>query len=387
MTSWMRRTAAVALTAALCGGSLIAADVEKQATPAFGVLASAAPDAVKAQALDWMKSVGKTDAVSQKAFDGVWSSDRPVLDKLADTFALGNDEAAKLLADARNPDAAAPLDAPAIVGADSKESPFFKANFALVYARALADRRVHEQVLDTLKGVKAEQTVDPASYFFTKAVSEHALILKDQALDSIDHLLADVTDAPERYRTVGALMVFDMMNWKDGGQDLTSRLDPLTRKMKAIKDRLDLERGGDKTQKMEKDVVFRLDEVIKELENQQKNGGSGSGSNGGNCPPGGDKDQQQDNQNITSTSPAKDDYLNHGQAKGTIDPKKMKDNADHWGDKNPKERAEAMRDMTKDLPPDLRDQVERFFKELSLKLDDGDDPSGRGNLAPTTGRA
>ncbi len=372
MTSWMRRTAAVALTAALCGGSLLAADVEKQATPAFGVLSSAAPDAVKAQALDWLKSVGKTDAASQKAFDAVWSADRPTLDKLADTFALGNADAAKLLADARNPDAAAPQEAPALVS-DEKQSPFFRANFALVYAKALSVRRVHEQVLDTLKGVKAEQTVDPGAYFFTRAVAEHALIMKDQAMESIDHLLADVSDAPRRYRTVGALMVFDMMNWKDSGQDIASRLDPLTRKMKAVKDRLDLSRGGEKTQKMEKDIVFRLDEVIKELENQQKNGGGGSASNAGNCPPGGDKGQPQDNQNITSVKPADDSYIMTGKGKGVIDAKKMSDNAAQWGNMKAKERAEAMRDMTKDLPPDLRDQVERFFKELSQKLDDGDD--------------
>jgi len=372
MTSWMRRTAAVALTLALCGGSLLAADVEKKSTPAFGVLQSVAPDVAKAQALEWLKSAGKTDDASLKAFDAIWAADRPMLDKIADTFCLGNPDAAKLMADARNPDAAAPQEAPALV-ADEKQSPFFRANFALVYAKALSTRHVHEQVLDTLKGVKADQTVDPASFFFTKAVSEHALIMKDQALDSIDHLLADVADTPERYRTVGALMVFDMMNWKDGGQDIASRLDPLTRKMKAIKDRLDLSRGGEKTQKMEKDVVFRLDEVIKELENQQKNKGQGQGQNSGNCPPGGDKPGDKPSDNVTSTRPQEDSLGGNGKGEGKIDMKKLNDNAKEWGKKNPKERAEAMRDMTRDLPPELRDTVERFFKDLSARIDDRDD--------------
>jgi hypothetical protein len=370
MTSWMRRTAAGLAVVALCGGSLLAADVEKKATPAFGVLQSVTPEAAKAQAMDWLKSVGKTDDASQKAFEAAWSADRPMLDKLADTFALGNTDAAKLLADARNPDAAAPQEAPALVG-DEKQSLFFRANFALVYAKTLADRHVHDQVLETLKGFKAEQTVDPASYFFTKAVTEHALIMKDQALESIDHLLSDVADAPQRYRTVGALMVFDMMNWKDGGQDVASRLDPLTRKMKAVKDRLDLSRGGEKTQKMEKEIVFRLDEVIKELENQQKN--KGSGSNSGNCPPGGKGNQQADPNTNTSTSPAIDDYLTNAKGKGEINMKKLQDNANQWGNKNPKERAEAMKEMTRDLPPELRETVERFFKDLSSRIDDGDD--------------
>jgi hypothetical protein len=370
MTSWMRRTATATLTAALCGGSLFAADAEKKATPAFGMLQSVAPDAVKAQALDWLKSLGKTDDASIKAFDAVWAADRPMLDKLGQTFALGSPDAAKFLADAQNPDADAPQQAPAFL-ADQKLSPFFRSNFALVYARALSDRHVHEQVLESLKNVKAEQTVDPAAYFFTEAVSEHALIMRDQAQESIDHLLSDVSDAPQRYRTVGALMLFDMMNWKDGGQDVVSRLDPLTRKMKAVKDRLDLERGGDKTQKMEKEIVFRLDEIIKELENQQKNGGKGK--NKGNCPPGGDGDDPEDNQNLTSVKPAPDSYIMTGKGKGIINMKKLQENRDQWGDKSPKERAEAMREMTKDLPPDLRDTVERYFKELSYRLDDGDD--------------
>jgi hypothetical protein len=371
MTFWMQRTAAVALTVALCGGSLWAADVEKKSTPAFGVLQSATPEAAKAQALEWLKSVGKTDDASVKAFDALWAADRPTLDKLADTFSLGNADAAKLLIDARNPDAAAPLEAPALLS-DEKQSAFFRANFALIYAKALSVRHVHEQVLDSLKGVKAEQTIDPASFFFTKAVSEHALIMKDPALDSIDHLLADVADTPERYRTVGALMVFDMMNWKDGGQDLASRLDPLTRKMKAIKDRLDLSRGGDKTQKMEKDVVFRLDEVIKELEQQQKSQGQGQ-PNSGNCPPGGKPGQQTDPNTNTPSSPAGDDYITKIGGEGKIDMKKLNDNEKNWGKKSPKERADAMRDMTRDLPPELRDTVERFFKELSARAQADED--------------
>ena len=364
MSVWMRRTAAVALTAALCGGSLYGAEVEKKSTPAFGVLQAPAPDAAKAQALDWLKAVGKTDAASLQAADAVWASDRPLIDKVAATFALGNADAAKLLAEARNPDAAAPMEAPALV-TDDKQAPYFRANFALAYARALSIRNVHEQVLDTLKGVRAEQTVDPATYFFTKAVSQHALIQKDLALDSIDHLLSDVSDTPERYRTVGALMVFDMMNWKDGGKDLASRLDPLTRKMKAVKDRLELSRGGEKTQKMEKEIAFRMEEVIKELENQQKNGGKGG--NSGNCPNGGEGKGNKPNDNTQASRPQDDSLGGNGKGAGQIDMKKLNDTAAKWGKLPEKDRADAMKDLTRDLSPELRDTVERFFRELSSR--------------------
>ena len=67
---------------------------------------------------------------------------------------------------------------------------------------------------------------------------------------------------------VAALMHFDMLTWKD------KDLGWLAREMGGIKDRLDLTRGGKKTQKMQKEVLVRLDEMVKELENKAKSGGS-----------------------------------------------------------------------------------------------------------------
>jgi chemotaxis regulatin CheY-phosphate phosphatase CheZ len=74
---------------------------------------------------------------------------------------------------------------------------------------------------------------------------------------------------------VSILMAFDMQSWKEA--DVYSRLGNIARKMDNIERRLDLARGGPKTQKMEKDAIARLDEIIKELENQAKgdcNGGA-----------------------------------------------------------------------------------------------------------------
>src|SRR5262249_7727846 len=162
-----------------------------------------------AQALAWLKEVGKTDAATELAFTAVWGSDRPLLDKVADTLALGDPEAKKLLAEARDPDGPAPTDTPALLK-DRKRPAYFRHNLALAYAKALSNRKVYEETLDALKLVKAEEVVDPSSYLFHRAVAEHALMLKEQAEDSIDRLLVDVPDAPERYRMVGALMHFDM---------------------------------------------------------------------------------------------------------------------------------------------------------------------------------
>jgi hypothetical protein len=254
----------------LWGGGPAKADSDGRSpreVASFGTLRALAPDAARAQALAWLESVGKKDEAARKAFDALWSADRPVLDKVADTLALGDPGVAKLLAEARDPSGPAPTLLPGLVR-DAKRPAFFRANLALAYARALSNRKVYEEGLDALKAVRAEDVADPAAFFFHKAVAEHSLMLKKEAEGSIARLLDDVAEAPERYRMVAALMQFDMLTWKE------KDLGWVARKMDNIHRRLDLTRGGPKTQKMQKEVVARLDEIIKELENQSKSGGT-----------------------------------------------------------------------------------------------------------------
>ncbi len=233
----------------------------------FGSLRSPDPAEVRKQAETWLKSVGKTDAGSSAKFNTIWMADRPLLDKVASTLALGDVAAARLLTEARDAGTPAPTAVPAILK-DAKKPAFFRNNLALVYARALANRKVYEEALESFALLKPEDVVDPSAYFFHKAVCEHALMLKDQADGSIDRLLVDVMDAPERHRMVAALMHYDMLTWQE------KDLGWIARKMGNIQRRLDLKRGGKNTQKMQKEVLVRLDEMIKEIENKQKQGGS-----------------------------------------------------------------------------------------------------------------
>ena len=99
--------------------------------------------------------------------------------------------------------------------------------------------------------------VEPAAYLFHRAVAEHALLNKGEATKTIIRLLEDAVTSPERYKTVSALMLLDMQAWKD--KDLGS----IARKMENIERRLDLARGGPQTQKLQKEVIARLDEIIK----------------------------------------------------------------------------------------------------------------------------
>jgi len=251
----------------LCVSPALADDAKKPAkdTSSFSVLQAPSATAVKAQALEWLKTTGKMD---DAAFTAIWDSDQPTLDKVAATLALGDAEAAKLLAETRDDAVPAPTAVSALLK-DAKRPVFYRANLALAYGKALAGRKVFDEALEALKAVRPEQVVDPASYFFHKAVAEHALMLKNEADDSIFRLLDDVAEAPERYKMVAALMHFDMLTWQE------KDLGWIARKMDVVKDRLELTRGGKKTQKMQKEIAARLEEMIKELENQKSGNANG----------------------------------------------------------------------------------------------------------------
>jgi len=140
MRKWIPALALAALLAA--GGHATAQDARKALS--FGTLDAPNADAVRDQARAWLKAAGKTDAASAAQFDNIWKpADRPVLDRLADTFVLGSADPAKLLADARDADTPAPVEVPALLK-DPKSSTFFRAHLALAYAKALTLRRVYE---------------------------------------------------------------------------------------------------------------------------------------------------------------------------------------------------------------------------------------------------
>jgi hypothetical protein len=324
----------------------------------FGTLQSPTAEAARAEALTWLKSVKNEDA-TLKAFDVIWASDRPLLEKVTETLILGDPNAAKLMADARDPKAPAPTALPSLLK-DTKVSPFLRANLALAYAKELESRKVYDETLEALKAVKPEQVIDPAGYFFTRAVAEHTLMLKKEATESVFRLLDDVTDAPERYRMVAALMHFDMLTWQDND------LGWIARKMNVIRDRLDLTRGGQKTQKMQKEVLVRLDEMIKELENKQKS--QCQGCNGGSCPPGGQQQPGGPPSGNQSSSPAGDSAIPSAPpGKGIVDPKRLKEIADVWGTLPEKERAKAMLELTKDVPAKYREAIEIYLKQISAR--------------------
>jgi hypothetical protein len=361
ITGWV----CAALVAAF-GSSAVAAEKSslKKENLTFGTLSAPSEVAVRVQSANWLKEAGKYDA-NRAAFDAIWAEkDKSLMDRVAATFSLGDAQAAKVLAEARNSLSPAPTTLPAVLQDNSKPI-FFRANLALSYAKALSNRKVYEEALETMKLFKADQVVDPASFLFHKAVAEHGLMLKKEANLTIAQLLDDVPTAPERYRMVAALMHFDMVSWTD--RDVLDKLATIGRKMDNVQRRLGLERGGKKTQKQQKDVVARLDELIKELENQA-NSDCPSCPNGGNCPSGGQaKKDGPPSSNIQASSPQKDSNGGDGKGPGEVEQKKIKELTEVWGKLSPRERDASMRELTRSMDARYRDIVQDYFRRLSAQ--------------------
>jgi hypothetical protein len=334
--------------------SALAADAKPAKEFSFGIIKAPSAEQVKAQSLDWLKSVKNDEATLQK-FNAIWAdTDSAVLDKVTETLILGSEDAAKLMTLARTPDAPAPKELPGLLR-EQKQNPFFRNNLALAYGKALANRRIHEDALDALKSAKIDQVVDPAALYFHKAVAEHALIMKDEATRDIAKLLDEVADAPERYKMVAALMFFDMQTWQEKGLDRIGKL------MGTVERRLDVARGGPHTQKIEAEIVKRLEEEIKKLENQAK---GSSASNGGNCPNGQPQNGPPGNTNQPS-NPMRDSNIANNGGPGKIDPKNYKDESKAWGEMPEKERAKAMMRKIAELPPSQRKMIEDYYKKVA----------------------
>jgi hypothetical protein len=293
----------------------------------------------------------------EASFGALRAPDAAEVRKVTATLVLGDADAAKLLADAKDPGASAPTAVPALLK-DAKKPAFYRQALALAYGKALTSRKVYEEGLEALLTLKPEEALDPSAYFFHKAVCEHSLMLKDKADGSIDRLLVDVSDSPERYRMVAALMHFDMLTWQE------KDLGWIARKMDNVQRRLDLKRGGKQTQKMQKEVLVRLEEMIKEIENQQKNS---SQCNGGDCPGGGQPGNGSAPGTDTSTSPMQDTMGGTANGTGNIDAKKAKEIAEVWGKLPEKERAAALRELTRSMPAKDRAVIESYFRELQKK--------------------
>jgi len=118
--------------------------------------------------------------------------------------------------------------------------------------------------------------------------------------------------------------------------------------MSDVERRLKLGRGGAKVQKTEEEIVSRLDELIKKLEEQQQQSQSQSG-NGQGTPQG-----------------APDSIIKGSTAPGEVDKRDIGGKAG-WGALPPKQQTTARNLIDRELPPHYRNAIEQYLRKLAAR--------------------
>ncbi|MFO0813745.1 MAG: hypothetical protein U0796_11030 [Gemmatales bacterium] len=319
-----------------------------QVPPSLGAIQNLGQ--IKAPTLEQARDVVERYVTSQpdgaakwKTIEPLWiaSDSRTLLDRTIDSLALADANIQGFVSAIRQQPSTLQLQAPILK--DERYPAFVKQNIRLFLARSLTNKRLHEDALALLRGLTPESLVDPASYYFYRAVCENKLRLKEDGLVSTHRLMTSMQQsAPERYLVVASLMQDEMLKWED--QDLGD----IARRMEEIEARLDNAHGGAKTQQKQKEVVDMLDKMIKDLESQcQQCNKAGAGA-------GQPKPQQ----------PAGDSKIMNGAGTGEVENKKLIITAEVWGKMPEKEKVKALEAVNRQLPPHIREAAEGFSKKL-----------------------
>jgi hypothetical protein len=300
---------------------------------------------VKTQVDQWLASRPVDDAIRpqlEKLWTpaGIPAADGDLLDRVVATVGLVEPAARGLLDLCRTDEA--PAVAPQFpLLQDSSAPPLVRHNLRLHYARWLAQRSLYDESLTQIRDLKPADVVDPATLLFYQSVGLHRLLEKEAFLATATKLLENKATIPRRYQVVGQLMEADLKPLKPDSLDEVSRL------MDDIERRLGFGRAGKKVRQQEDDVVAKLDKMIEELEKQLQQQQS-SGSSGGKQP----------------SSPMQDSMPGGGSGPGEVDPKRTGSQSG-WGNLPPKERQEALQQISKGLPAHYREVIEEYFRRLA----------------------
>lgn len=302
-------------------------------------------------------SGGEPDAAKpSEEIERIWQNVEPGIparglhDLVLQTFATTDPATAEFLAslDLRKPPAQLPDLAPL---ADRMEHPFYAANVRIHLAQFLVDARMYDEALSLFDEIDLSSAVDPATALFYRAVCEHQLLMKEEGLASTSALLDRTEAVPESYTAVARLMQADLEALE------ADTLDEVAGLMRDVERRLDLARGGQRVQKREDEIVAKLDEMIKKIEQQMSKSSGGGGSAGGNS--------------NRSSNPAGESVVKGSTAPGNVDEKDVRQRGD-WGDLPPREREQAKNEIEKAFPANYS----RLINEYFLKRTRTDQPAG-----------
>lgn len=215
-----------------------------------------------------------------------------------------------------------------------------------LYGKLLAEKGLYDEALKELSEPLPDQVVDPAALLFFEASCQHYLLQKDECVATLKQLLARSEGLPTRYLAVSEMMLKDIEPLE------VDSLDEVARLMRDIERRLQLGRAGKHVRQKEEDVVAKLDKMIEEMEKQRQEQ---------------QKQQQQQQQGGGKNTPSQPmDQSRPGTdtGPGNVDKKEMK-HEHGWGDVPPKERQEALQEISNEYPSHYRRAIEEYFRKIA----------------------
>jgi hypothetical protein len=306
-------------------------------------------DDVRDAALAWLTS-RETDADTRARIEALWSSATAegnaayLLDLAVATLAAADrqaDQLAQLCAQRRTR-----IALPDVSWlADEETAPFARNNLRLLYGRWLVQEKLYDEALEQLGQLQPTDVVDPGALLFYQAVVHHRMLDREAGLAAIGRLLENESVLPNRYVSVARLMQADLDPLKE------DTLDHIARRMEDIQRRLDLGRSGSNVRKVEDGVIASLDKLIEEMEKQQQAAAAAAArSNGrGGAQP---------------STPLPDSRPIEQKGPGDVAKKPIGDQSG-WGDLPPRERQEALQQISKEFPAHYRDMIEQYFRRLA----------------------
>ena len=210
-------------------------------------------------------------------------------------------------------------------------------------ANYLTIEKEHEKALSLLQITRPTAT-NYKEYCYLRAVNYFALNKKKEAETWITKYNDSFNEGTRRYDTLIYIMEQNIVSWKDG--DLAD----IERDMRISRSRLETAKAGTKTQEIQKQIIEKLDKLIKEKENEQN--------------------KQQASNSLpmpgeAEIKPMEESRISGGKGEGKFDEKKFRDYAKSWGSLPPAKRAAVLREIEQEVPKKYRILVEDYLKSLS----------------------
>lgn len=222
-------------------------------------------------------------------------------------------------------------------------------------ARSFTNNGEHKEALLALDKVKISDA-DYNEYCYLKAVNHFSMNQAEEASFWIEKLLSSFSEMPKRYHEVAILMKHDMETWTKND------LGDVSRKMKIASERLSKNKGGKETQEVQKDILDTLGKMIKEKEDALEAAMMQRLKEEEEARKRGEAAFRE-----RSPDPQDDTLGGHENGTGKIDRKKVREIAELWGKLPEKERAVALRELTRTMPAKDRSVIEAYFKKLQEK--------------------